>query len=342
MLQRPGCFIWVVVALFVGTAIAQNYLKGITDAQPVVAQPQTTREVWIEASVTPVASATVDALATLGAASAATADVVYTQQAGTQTQAIIGTSAARTATADTWTATAAANAATLVAAEKTVTDLRVAILVGTLTAIPPAQTETQAAQWVTAHAENTRAAVVATIDKREADQAAVVDDALYIATLALIGGGALIILGGLAWVVVALSWRVQGKAGGEAQAAVLSVQTRAPIPTTTGGHASAPLDPHTRTEHLALRVLGRMAGADLSGPDAGWLTSAPDFGDNRSRDRVAAALVAAGLAESVNGVGVKLADGWTIGELIEAIADGSERLPDPPRPGGCPLKKPYR
>jgi hypothetical protein len=330
MLQRPGCFIWVVVALFVGTAIAQNYLKGITDAQPVVAQPQTTREVWIAASVTPVASVTVDALATLGAASAATADVVYTQQAGTQTQAIIGTSAARTATADTWTATAAADAATLVAAEKTVTDLRVAILVGTLTAIPPMQTEVQAQQWATAHAESTRAAVAVTLDAREATQAAVVDEALYWATLALIGGGAVIILAGLGWVVVALSWRVQGKAGGEAQATVEQAKRRDPIPTTAGGQPTAPLDPYTKAEHLAMRALGRMAAPDKGGPDATMLTSAPVFSDNKTRDKVRDALIAAGLARSENGVGVELLGGWTVGSLAQAIADGEVTLDDPP------------
>ncbi len=324
MLQRPGCFIFVLIAAFIAMAVAQNYVSSITSAAPAVA-----RAGLASPSAIPM-TATVDGLATQGASVAATAGVIATQQAGTQTQAILGTAGARTATADAWTATAVSAAETLTAAEIQQALLQAQVLAGTLTAVPPALTETQAARWSTANADSTRSAVVATIDRREADQAAVVDDALYIATLALIVGGALIILGGLAWVVVALSWRVQGKAGGEAQAAVLSVQTRAPIPTTTGGQPAAPLDPHTRTERLALRVLGRMAG--LSGEDSATLTSAPEFGDNRSRDKVAAALCAAGLAESVNGVGVQLLDGWTIGELAEAIAGGSITLDDPPTP----------
>lgn len=321
MLQRPGCFVFVLIALFIGGAAGQQYIRSITGAQPAAAQPMLTAS----ASVEP--SATVDALATTGASVAATSDVVKTQQAGTQTQAIVGTSAARTATADTWTATAAADAATLRAAEQTETGLRVAILIGTLTAIPPMQTQTEAAKWATAHAESTRAAVVATLDAREATQAAVVDEALYWATLALIGGGVLIILAGLGWVVVALSWRVQGKAGGEAQATVEQAKRRDPIPTTTGGQPTAPIDPHTKVEHLALRVLGRMA--EITGADSRTLTSAPEYGDNRSRDRVVAALVDSGWAVSENGVGVRLLS-HSIGEMIEDIADGGVRLPDPP------------
>jgi len=203
-----------------------------------------------------------------------------------------------------------------------------------LTALPPALTETQAAHWATVAAEQTQAGVVATVAAREAQQADAVDAALYWATLALIGVGTVIVLAGLGWVVVALSWRAQGEAGGKAQAAVVTAQvtTRAPIPTTTAGAPATPLDPHTRIEHVTIRVLQRMA--QIVGADSVWLASAPDFGDNRSRDRVVTALTTAGLAESVNGVGVKLL-GWTLGELTEAIADGSERLADPPAPAGA-------
>lgn len=326
MLQRPGCFIFVVIALFIGGAAGQQYIRSITGAQPAEAQPMLTAS----ASVEP--SATVDALATTGASVAATSDVVKTQQAGTQTQAIVGTSSARTATADTWTATAAADAATLRAAEQTETGLRVAILIGTLTAIPPMQTQTEAAKWATAHAESTRAAVVATLDAREATQAAVVDEALYWATLALIGGGVLIILAGLGWVVVALSWRVQGKAGGEAQATVEQAKRRDPIPRNKpSGAPDVELDPHTAIEHKAMRVLERMAQMD--GDDTTVLVSGERYADNRTRGPVVRALVEHGLARSENGEGVTLI-GYTVGGLADAIAAGRVKLQDRPTPQG--------
>jgi len=310
-------------AFFCIVQIAQSVAK-YASAVPVFADGQ--QAVTPQTTGTP----TVDALATAGASSAATSGAVGTQQAATQTMAIIGTSAARTATADTWTATAAADAATLRAAEQTETGLRVALLVGTLTAIPPMQTQTEQAAWATAAAEQTQAIMRATLDAREATQAAVVDDAAYIATVGSVLGIPTALIFGIFAAAGALTWRIKGESGGKAQASVVAATGREPIPTTTGGQPAAPLDPHTRTERLALRVLGRMAR--LSREDSATLTSAPDFGDNRSRDKVTAALCAAGLAESVNGVGVQLLDDWTIGELAEAIAGGSITLDDPPTP----------
>ena len=323
MMQRPGCFIFVVIAAFVVLGVAQNYLRTVTEAAPVVAQ-----SVW-QPSASPSVSATVvDTLATQSAAGRA-AD---TQRADTATAEIKGTAAMRTATADAWTATAVQDLNTLVAAVKTDSEYERLKDEATVTAIPTAEAMTREAHWATANARETDVLETATVEAREAGQAAVVDDAMYWAQVVLICGAPVAIIAGLVMGAAALSWRIKGEAGGKAQAAVVAAEIagRTPIPTTQGGRETQPLDPHTRTERLAIRALGRMAAPDKGGPDATALTSAPVFGDNRTRDAVRDALIRHGLARSENGVGVELLDGWTVGTLAEAIAAGEVTLDDPP------------
>lgn len=332
-MQRPGCFVAVMVVLLVGAAWVANALNPsprTVASSSVDGQQSIAAVVDASASATALPTSTPNALLTTAALTRATADGAASMVAATATQAVIDDSRARTATVAVWTQRAVDAQQTLDVAALTEVAARVEVLALTLTAAPARQTEDARQLIDSVWATRTQAVIVATQQAREhyyADLSAEawgwVQVALPIAVIAALIVA--MIVGGSA-----LSWRIQGESGGKAEASVVAASGREPIPTTTGGQPAAPLDPHTRTERLALRVLGRMAG--LSGDDSATLTSAPEFGDNRSRDKVAAALCAAGLAESVNGVGVQLLDGWTIGELAEAIAGGSITLDDPPAP----------
>lgn len=274
-------------------------------------------------------SPTVDAFATMVAAG----HDAETFSAATWTAQLAQTAAVQTQVAGNWTSTAISDETTQVAAQKTETGLRVSILVETLTAIPPMQTMTSDARAVAAATQWAHGNQTATVEAREAGQAVVLDDAVQIASIGLVCSAPAVILYGLYAVFAALGWFIKGKRGGQAQAQVIEVETRAPIPTTTAGETSAPLSRYTPIEHLVLRALGRMARPEMGGPDAAMLTSAPTFADNRTRDKVRDALIASGLAISVNGVGVELVDPWTIGTLAQAIAEGEVTLTNPPTPG---------
>lgn len=338
MLQRPGCFVFYVLAAFIGLALFVGWVNE-TRASATAPAGFADGQQNVEAVVTPTATGlpqstaapTIDAFATM----VAQGHDAETQRAATWTAEIARTAQAQTQVAGQWTATAIHDSATQVSASKTETGLRVSILVETLTAIPPEQTMTSDARAIAAATNWAHGNQTATVEAREAGQAVVMDDAVQIASIGLTCSAPAVILYGLYAVFAALGWWIKGQRGGQAQAAVVeaqTVETRAPIPTTTAGEPSAPLSRYTPIEHLVLRALGRMARPEMGGPDSPMLTSAPTFADNRTRDKVRDALIASGLAVSVNGVGVELVNPWTIGTLAAAIADGEITLTDPPTP----------
>ena len=343
MLQRPGCFVFYVLAAFIGLAMFIGWVNE-TRASATTPTSFADRQQNVAAVVAPTASATLPATVDTFATMVAQGHDAETQRAATWTAQIAETSQAQTQTAGQWTATAINDEATRVSASKTEQALRVSILVETLTAIPPAQTMTSDARAVAAATDWQHGNQTATVEARERDQAEVLDDAVQIASIGLTCSAPAVILYGLYAVFAAMGWWIKGQRGGAAQAEVIAagysgeaqtVETREPIPTTTAGEPSAPLSRYTPLEHLTLRALARMSRPEMGGPDAPMLTSAPTFGDNRTRDKVRDALIASGLAVSVNGVGVELVEPWTVGSLAQAIADGEITLTDPPTPVGA-------
>jgi len=303
-----------VFAFFCVVKVAQAVIEAAPTAPAVFADGQQ--------ATTPqtMGTPTVDALATAGASSAATSGAVGTQQAATQTQAIVGTSAARTATADTWTATAAADAATLRAAEQTETGLRVALLVGTLTAIPPMQTETERAAWATVAAEQTQVGVRATLDAREATQAAVVDDAAYIATVGSVIGVPTALIAGIFMAAGALTWRIKGEAGGLAQASVVAAAATIP-----GRVGSKPRELVRDADRAALIAFVRTCRSK-SGDGSTTITPQSQFGSDADWDANVKRLKAMDLvtARPGNGGGTRIADGMTLAELEQVLIGGTE------------------
>jgi len=328
MFQRPGFFAYVVFGLLIGTMVCANALNTMPRVDE--AQAAEDQAAAPTASASDASTAMPDVLATTDAAGVATSQAARAWQTDTQVVRAEGTRVAETQTPASWTQSAIVNQQVLNNAEIDQALLGVQQLAATVTMMPTADWMTDVARWPTAQAEQTQAAFEQQqADKRRGWEALVAD--LWGAAAAAVPTAILIALVVSAIVLPnALSWRLQGAAGGQAQATVEQSKRREPIPTTTSGQPSLPIDPHTKTEHLALRVLGRMAG--ISGADSTMLTSAPEFNDNRGRDRVVAALCASGLAVSENGVGVGLTRGQTIGDVVHAIASGGIRLPDPPTP----------
>lgn len=333
MLQRPGCFIVFAVAALLTLGVIANAVNpapreaaaSFADRQQIAPTPSATTQ----------QTATPDALATTAASSAATNAEAQASIGNTQSANGTHTAIAETQTPASWTATAVNMRHEIDAAERDQALLGAQLLAETLTMAPTSAWMTDVARWPTAQAEQTQAAFNAQqADKQRGWDALM--QTLWALALAAIPVALIVALIASAVVMPsALSWRLQGVTGGQAQAVVDGArlpQGRQPIPTTNAGAPAEPLDPHTRTERLALRVLGRMARPEMGGPDAPMLTSAPVYGDNRSRDVVRDALIMAGLAQTTNGVGVELADDWTVGSLAAAIATGAVRLNDPPTP----------
>lgn len=235
MMQRPGCFVYVVLAVFAVLAVFVNWANGqqtVSEASPLgTADMQPSVGLTPEGTPSATVPPTVDGLATDAASLAATSAVVGTMRAGTETQRIQGTVEARTATAEAWTATAIAGAATLRSAEITAVIAEVNILAETLTAVPPQRTADAVREWHTQNAINTEIAVRATNDTREVTQAEQWDGALHLSGVVLLGVVTLLVPVGLLSMIGAAAWRVKGEAGGKGQAAVEAVRR---IPTDGG------------------------------------------------------------------------------------------------------------
>lgn len=338
MLQRPGCFVFYVLVAFIGLAM---FIGWVNETRASATEPAgfADGQQNAEAAVAPTASATMIMTATPNplvlteASSNATHGAALTALANDQATHDTGTRIASTQTPAYWTADANAIAKQQAEAARNKALLEVQLLAGTVTAAPTSEWKTEVAVWPTIEAQMTEAKDAQIMADNARWWGHVAADAW---SLVLVAIPVSIILALIVSSVVmpnAFSWRLQGVSGGQAQASVVAAaKTQPPIPTTTAGEPAPPLSRYTPIEHLALRALGRMARPDKGGPDATMLTSAPTFDDNRTRDKVRDALIASGLAISVNGVGVELVEPWTIGTLAQAIAEGEITLIDPPTP----------
>lgn len=325
MLQRPGCFVMVVFALLVTLAVgvgAINSARGeqaATDAPLDAAQSVSAigaHTATPRPSETTVPSATPDVLATQAAAMQASADAANAMRAATGTAMIEGTAQARTATAEAWTATAVMDQVTLVAASKTEIMLEVAMLAATVTAWPTSVQQTREAGWATMNAQNTRIVAQATVDAREAEQSEVVDVSLYWATLAIVCGVPVLVLIGLVYLIVALSWRVQGEGGGKAQATVEG----------TRSIARSRAEPLVVDQARAALIEFVEQCISKSGPGSTTITPQSQFPGDSGWDGYVRDLVSMGLATTKpgNGGGTRIADGMTLADLRDLLRNGSE------------------
>ncbi len=300
-----GWFLTATVIVLLGSIV-----KSIVEHAPDTATAQVAASAGTPSATVP---PTVDALATDAASLAATAAVVSTMRSGTETQRIQGTVEARTATAEAWTATAIAGAATLRSAEITEAIARVDVLALTLTAAPARQTEDERQLWEAVMATRTQAVIVATVTTREREQADAVDVTAHWATVALIGVGTVIVLAGMVYVMVALSWRVQGVSGGQAQAEVEAVRR---IPTDGGDGEPIVMDDERDALADFVDTCRRM-----SGDGSTTITPQSQFGSDAGWDGHVRKLAWLGLVKTRpgKGGGTLLTDGRTLAELSAVL-----------------------
>lgn len=332
----PAVVVGLIVLMAVSTrmglissAIAAETRIGPSATSPYTATPDVIATRANLAMTQAAALGTISAIRATDAAVDATGTAVVavpTQQAQALMTVVAGSATAHMVEAQILSANAAASQ---IAATATVETRQTEVMSATTTA---AASATLNAIWHAPQTEQPRMTQAALDSARAAQMA----EAWHWSQMALVCGLPVVLIVGVVWLIVAASWRVQGAAGGQAQATVEETRARvrtppAPISGTDAGRPRD-LDRFTRASRRAYAVLERMA--QIAGDDATVLVSAPEFGDNNARAPVVAALVAAGLAESVNGSGVELVD-HTIGELLDDLETGRVVLPDPaPHPTG--------
>jgi hypothetical protein len=234
MLQRPGCFVFYVLAAFIGLAMFIGWVNE-TRASAAVATPFADGQQNAEAVVAPTASATSamtptpNPLVLTEASSNATHGAALTALANDEATRDTGTRIASTQTPAYWTAVAVDVEQQREAAVRDKVLLEAQLLAGTITAAPTSEWKTEVAVWPTIEAQMTQAA----FDQQTADNARkwgrIAADAWSLVLVAIPVSIIIALVVSSIVMPAAFSWRVQGVSGGQAQAAVVSAARTVPV-----------------------------------------------------------------------------------------------------------------
>ena len=156
MMQRPGCFVFYVIAAFVGLAAFVNWVNETRAAsgEASAMQPSVSHTSVPTASATapvysPAMTATPNPLILTEASSNATHSAAMTALAGEQATQDTGTRIASTQTPAYWTAEAIDVEQQRAVAVRDKALLEAQLLAGTVTAAPTSQWKTEVAYWPT-------------------------------------------------------------------------------------------------------------------------------------------------------------------------------------------------
>lgn len=330
MMQRPGCFVWVILAAFVGMYAFVNWANGIratgeaSAMQPSVSAIPTASRIPT-ATATMIMTATPNVNETDAASGKATMDAANTASANDQATQDTGTRIAQTQTPAAWTAQAIDVEQQREAAARDKTLLEAQLLAGTITAAPTSQWKTEVALWPTIEAQMTQAA----FDQQTADNARwwgrIAADAW---SLVLVAIPVSVIIGLVVSSIVmpnAFSWRVQGVSGGQAQAAVVAAQT---IPGKSGGKPRELIKDAQRAKLIEfVDICIELGGRNLTQIPAQSVFVANGYLNKKWRDDLIAALNYHGLVEKPEpgkGGGTDIADERTLAQLADVLRKGSE------------------
>lgn len=335
MMQRPGCYVYVVLAAFVGLYLFISWVNDVREA-PAEASPLSTAGLQSSvgttvrpiptASATMILTATPNPLVLTEASSNATHSAAITALANDQATHDTGTRIASTQTPAYWTADANAIAKQQAEATRNKTLLEAQLLAGTITAAPTSQWKTEVAYFPTMKAEQTQAA----FDQQTADNARwwghVAADAW---SLVLVAIPVSIILALIVSAIVmpnAFSWRVQGVTGGQAQASVLAAANAIP-----GKKDGKPRELIRDAERAALiefvDLCIKMGGRNLTVIPSQSTFAANGFVNKKWRDDMIGALVDLDLVnkpEQGRNGGTDIADERTLADLADVLRKGSE------------------
>ncbi len=234
MLQRPGCFVFYVLAAFIGLAM---FIGWVNETRASATEPAgfADRQQNAEAVVAPTASATIamtptpNPLVLTEASSNATHGAALTALANNQATHDTGTRIASTQTPAAWTAEAVDVEQQREAAVRDKALLEAQLLAGTITAAPTSEWKTEVAYFPTMIAQQTQAA----FDQQTADNARkwerIAADAWSVVLVAIPVSVIIALIVSSIVMPAAFSWRVQGVSGGQAQAAVVSAARTVPV-----------------------------------------------------------------------------------------------------------------
>ena len=231
MLQRPGCFVFYVLAAFVGLAMFINWVNDTRAASATFAdgQQNVAAVVAPTASATTIMTATPNPLLLTEASSNATHSAALTALANDQATQDTGTRIARTETPIAWTAEAVEGEQERAAAARDKVLLEAQLLAGTITAAPTSQWKTEVAYFPTMIAQQTQAAFDQKIDDRRRWWSEIMNELTGAVFAAFPVSIILALIVSSIVMPAAFSWRVQGVSGGQAQAAVVSAARTVPV-----------------------------------------------------------------------------------------------------------------
>lgn len=332
MMQRPGCFVFYVIAAFVGLAMFVNWVNETRAAsgEASAMQPGVSRTIVPSASATapvysPAMTATPNPLILTEASSNATHSAALTALAGEQATQDTGTRIASTQTPAYWTAVAIDVEQQRAVAVRDKALLEAQLLAGTITAAPTSQWKTEVAYWPTMIAQQTQAA----FDQQTADNARNWGRIFEVAwNLVLVAIPVSIILTLIVSSIVmpaAASWRVQGVSGGQAQALVAAANA---IPGKKGGKPHELIKDEERAKLIEFVDLCiKIGGRNLTVIPAQSVFVANGFVNKKWRDDMIDALVYLGLVEKPEPGrhgGTDIADERTLADLADVLRKGSE------------------
>jgi len=230
MMQRPGCFVWVILAAFVGMYAFVNWANGVkTTGEASAMQPSVGPSRAPTASATMILTSTPNPLVLTEASSNATHSAVLTAIGNDQATQDVGTRIARTETPAAWTAQAIDVEQKREAAVRDKALLEAQLLAGTITAAPTSEWKTEVALWPTVEAQMTQAA----FDQQTADNARkwgrIAADAWSLVLVAIPVSVILALIVSSVVMPNAFSWRLQGVSGGQAQASVVAAARTVPV-----------------------------------------------------------------------------------------------------------------
>lgn len=323
MLQRPGCFVFYVLVAFIGLAM---FIGWVNETRASATEPTgfDDGQQNAEAAVAPTASATIvmtptpNPLVLTEASSNATHGAALTALANDQATHDTGTRIASTQTPAYWTAEAVDVEQQRQASVRDKALLEAQLLAGTVTAAPTSEWKTEVAYWPTMQAQQTQAAYDQQLADRQRWWGRVMNDLTGALIPVLLASVMLAALVSAVVMPAALSWRLQGVNGGQAQATVEAARS---VTVNENKQSRQMVTDGERAQLIAFVD----ECIKTSGPDARQITPQSEFESAETWSQMVRRLRAMSLVtpQRGNGNGTDINGGLTLSGLALALRKGT-------------------
>lgn len=266
----------------------------------------------------PTGSTTPDLNATAAASGKSTMDAANTATGNERATQAEGTRMASTQTPMAWTAQAADAQRQQAEAEREKVLAEVQILAGTITAAPTSQWKTEVAYWPTMQAQQTQAVYDQQLADRQRWWGRVMNDLTGALIPVLLASVMLAALVSAVVMPAALSWRLQGVNGGQAQATVEAARS---VTVNENKQSRQMVTDGERAQLIAFVD----ECIKTSGPDARQITPQSEFESAETWSQMVRRLRAMSLVtpQRGNGNGTDINGGLTLSGLALALRKGT-------------------